>query len=206
MRRQTAMQGRLRIMLNLSAVFAVLLVCWSAAVFACGPGSCDPCEKWDPEAGENGECVPDDSRDPSGAVDGDCGYCQKCSGGICVNDDLLCTGCESCNAGICEDDNGKCDPGLDCVDGDCKTPCTYDYECGYCGHCVDGYCEYSCSGEEVCVNDECVPEGDDCSTCEEDEICVNGECVPDTGGGDYFSAYRKYMKDFNVLVWLKSPF
>jgi len=75
-------------MLNLLAVFAVILVCWSAAVFACEP-ECPDC--WSGDDCDVYDCDPN----------------QECCGGSCIT---ACTGCQSCDGSSCADDDDNCPP------------------------------------------------------------------------------------------------
>ena len=74
-------------MLNLLAVFAVILVCWSAAVFACEPEcpdcwSGDDCDVWE------------------------CGSGNCCGGSCCSNQ---CCNDACCDEGQCCGDGGECE-------------------------------------------------------------------------------------------------
>jgi len=55
---------------------------------ACPPPFCGDCQKWDEGSSS---CVDDDDQDQTGGYTCNepdvCGYCQKCSGGACVDDD-----------------------------------------------------------------------------------------------------------------------
>ena len=166
MKRQTAMLERLRKAFNLSAVFAAVLVCWSAAVFATGPGSCDPCYVWDPDAnGGEGGCV------------WDCDGNQECCGDECCNPDDCCGGQCGCGTGQECCGNECCDP-ADCCGGQCG--CGTGQEC--CGNecCDPADCcgDECCSASEECCGGECCDPADCCGDecCSESEECCGGEC------------------------------
>jgi len=92
-------------MLNLSVVFAVVLVCWSAAVFACDP-ECPDCWSGD-------DCDVWEGCDPA------CTGCETCNESCeCEDDDDNCTECEEC-------------VDADCIlDGTCKECSGYSHWSG----------------------------------------------------------------------------
>jgi len=177
----------------LGSVICLMVVVLASAnqLFACGDPFCGDCQKWD--ANVPG-CVDDDDQDTTGGdtgIDLDvCGYCQKCSGGACADDDDAGNGdevciepgveCKTCQWGDCEDDDdeceGECKSCSSGVCGDDESKCP-----GECDSCDDGICvddESKCPGEcDTCDDGICVDDDWECRynwrLC---ETCNDGEC------------------------------
>lgn len=122
--------------------------------------------------------------------DRDCGEVQcdagmVCYAGACV--DSACAGVDCggypnvCGAGVCvvgncdDDPDVRCPDGLDCVEGDCLTPCADTSQCLPLA-CRDGHCrpcelDVDCGPGFLCRGDQCLPTLDPqtgglCSGCE----------------------------------------
>jgi len=174
----------------LLAVFAAVLVCWSAAVFACEP-ECPDC--WSGDDCDVYDCDPNQECCGGSCITA-CTGCQSCDGSSCADDDDNCTGCKSCNEGTCEDDDSECNSsacqecnngvcedswpplGLYCIIGEC-VECRNILDCDLCQQCVNNECVHPCEDCQwpeycgsACACVECYPGPEDTTTCSDPEF------------------------------------